>query len=372
MTLPAFFAAAAICAFTLLACEEQQVSRSEQDQVSTPSRVRPPETQATPQSNPSADTLPDAELDVGAVCARAAKTATPSRDMPSRAELVGLAGCDSEALYYGINSAPDLIRARHCAFAESERGKHPVMGGPGILMMIYANGLGVQRNGDLALRFACEFGGAEAELGMRVSRIVRADHGTSLQPPLDICDDITSGYMMGFCAGHRERMDAIVRNKRRRAATAEFPSIELDRATRAANAFFDLRARNEVDLSGTGRAMFQVEEKARLEDGLVGMFDKLRDPAFVASSDDLPSLESEMTSLLARIARCDAVFRSERELPGAISRRGVRTTQIAWVRYRTAFSTLALKVRPKTTRDIWESWLSQQRLLQLRELARGC
>jgi len=333
--------------------------------------VRTPEVPRSSQSNASAQ--PSPVLDVQAVCARAAKAEIPAKDMPNRSELASLADCDSEALYYGIGSASDFVQARRCAYAESARGKPFVLGGPGILMMIYANGLGVEANRDLALRFVCESGGADAELEARVSRVVRVEHREKLAPPLDICEDITSGYMMGFCAAHEERIDAIARNVRRGAVVAGFPRIELARVTRSASAYFDTRSRNEIDLSGTARAMLQIEEKARLEDELVNMLDRLRDSTFVPTGADLASFDdNEMTSLLTRVAHCSAMIQSEREVPGAISRSGIRKTQLAWVGYRNAFGSLALKVRPATTRKTWERWLNEQRLRQLRELAQGC
>lgn len=359
--------AAAVCALSLLACAEKPASRSEQDSVP----VRPPAAPRSSQSNAPAQ--PSPVLDAQAVCARAAKTEIPAKDMPNRSELASLADCDSEALYYGLESASDFVQARRCAYAESTRGKDFVLGGPVILMMIYANGLGVAANRDLALRFVCESGGADAELEARISRVLRGDQREKLDPPLDICDDITSGYMMGVCAAHEERIDSIARNVRRSSVTAGFPRIELERVTRSASAYFDTRARNEIDLSGTGRAMFQFQEKARLEDELVNMLDRLRDSTFVPADADLSSLDDgEMTSLLTRVAHCSAMIRSERELPGAISRSGIHKTQVAWVGYRNAFGALALKVRPATPRKTWERWLSQQRLRQLRELAQGC
>jgi hypothetical protein len=80
--------------------------------------------------------------------------------------------------------------------------------------MIYANGKGVERNLDLALRFACESGWAPGEFLYRPDRV-------------------------------KEAADA-----------------------------FEQRSTTEVDLSGTGRAAFEIEESARLQDHFIATLDR--------------------------------------------------------------------------------------------------
>ena len=105
----------------------------------------------------------------------------PGTDLPTASERASLHGCDDEAAYYGIAQAVDYRKARLCAFTHAALSE-PFLGmsvynlpkgavdtsrclgctgvieGPAILMMIYANGKGVPRNFDLAIKFACEAG----------------------------------------------------------------------------------------------------------------------------------------------------------------------------------------------------------------------
>jgi hypothetical protein len=62
----------------------------------------------------------------------------------------------------------DFERARKCAFTRAEPSPDGVMGGAEILIMVYANGQGVPKNFELALRFACTLGGAGAEISGRL------------------------------------------------------------------------------------------------------------------------------------------------------------------------------------------------------------
>jgi hypothetical protein len=80
--------------------------------------------------------------DLEATCARVEALPLPTPAPLTEAEQAALAGCDSEALYYGIGTPADPVKARQCAWLE--RGEHDgMLRGEVILMMIYANGLGV-------------------------------------------------------------------------------------------------------------------------------------------------------------------------------------------------------------------------------------
>jgi hypothetical protein len=93
-----------------------------------------------------------------------------------------------------------------------------------------------------------------------------------------LCDDITSGFMQGWCADLQERFDHEERKRKLETITAKwtlaekaaFQSLEL-----AAKVFFVASSRNEVDLTGTGRAAFEIEAQADLENGFVAALERL-------------------------------------------------------------------------------------------------
>src|ERR1700738_2989397 len=64
----------------------------------------------------------------------------------------------SYKFYYGIGVPVDYVKARQLAFVEMALNKHKdashPFAGASILMMLYANGFGVDRNLDLSIRLA--------------------------------------------------------------------------------------------------------------------------------------------------------------------------------------------------------------------------
>ena len=151
--------------------------------------------------------------------------------------------------------------------AETQNGRDDadkVFGGYAILMMVYANGLGVARNLDLATHYACNLDGAPAEMDGRVLHL--AGMKTARSPKrLDYCDDITSGRAQGECAS---RDAAKVDVKRRAGLDAlEARVSPAGRAAyaalrKAAYAYADTHSRNEVDpLTGTARDAMITEEE---------------------------------------------------------------------------------------------------------------
>jgi hypothetical protein len=313
-------------------------------------------------------------LDTDAICARYAQVPLPAADQPSPAEKKSLTGCDAEAMYYGIGVAQDFAKARKCAYAQLEAGNAPMFGGEGILMMVYAGGKGVPANLDLATKFACLVGGAPFELELRVGHFEDARKAGEPSAELDLCDHITSGFMMGHCAGHAERVAELTRGARQRAATSSLPRAQLATLERCAKAFFDSREGEEVDRTGTGRAAFMVEERATLEDDFVAALEKLNDPKFAPTPRSPEVVEKELNEVYGRVLRCIQPSGQKElpEIPGSVTSEGVRKTERLWLPYRDAWVALALKTRPGAPRDLWNAWITEARIQMLRDLESSC
>ncbi|MDD3182991.1 MAG: hypothetical protein PHD48_09335, partial [Alphaproteobacteria bacterium] len=106
--------------------------------------------------------------DVQAVCDKAHERVYPPQDSPLPADSTALRGCSSRNLYYGIKTPVDYKKARACAFVEVQNEETV---GAYVLMMVYANGYGVSKDLDLALKGACEGGGDPAEIKRRVQHL---------------------------------------------------------------------------------------------------------------------------------------------------------------------------------------------------------
>lgn len=313
-------------------------------------------------------------------CLRSAAVAIPKADLPTTAQAPRLMSCNSEALYYGFAGKPDYVRARTCAYLERAAGNRFPIASSAVLSMIYANGLGVKRNPPLATKFACEAGGAPAEINARIGDL--EDLGTmpgQLRPRFDFCDDITSGYMEGICTG----VAATYRDGRRDKAIAHVASsytppqrAALSALRGAAADYFNAHARNEVDLSGTGRGAFWIEDIQHSWNVF------LRD-LLVLEGDKLPTTDAKATQQAD--ARLNAIFHrvlaepSLRQQPpprfpppgipvigGTISRQGIRADQSLWLSYRDAWLHFAALRKPALPRSTVQVWITRQRIHNLR------
>jgi hypothetical protein len=141
-------------------------------------------------------------------CARVQRHSIPADHRPSTAQRRALSGCSSSALYYGIGQAVDYEGARHCAIIEREmdfeeyNDHYTPLRGDAILVMLYANGLGVERAPDIAIASACAMGGEAAhDIWDRVSalELMRAD--SQPRDSIDYCDHAGSSLASIVCVG---------------------------------------------------------------------------------------------------------------------------------------------------------------------------
>jgi hypothetical protein len=312
-------------------------------------------------------------------CLRSEALPIPQADLPTAAEAPRLMSCNSEALYYGFAGKPDYARARTCAYLERAAGNRFPVASSAILSMIYANGLGAKRNLPLATKFACEAGGAPAEIDARVGHL--EDLATMTAQPgqrFGFCDDITSGYMDGICAG----VAATYRDARREKSIARVASSYTPTQRAAFSAlrdaaadYFNAHARNEVDLSGTARGAFWIEDiqhswNVFLRDLLVLEADKL--PAADAEANQ--QADTRLNALFHRVlAEPSLRQRAPPGFPppgipvagGTISRQGIRADQYLWLSYRDAWLHFAAARRPALPRSTVQAWITNQRIHNL-------
>src|SRR5262249_4003081 len=158
----------------------------------------------------------------------------------------------------------DPARARQCAIVQMDdpQMRDDPFGGAALLMTIYANGQGAARDLDLALHFSCITWGAPEEHEGRVTTL-EAMKSKPAPPEFSYCDDVTSGMAGGQCAAHDQRFSQV---KREAAFTAYTKGWDAGtkqafaRLRSVATAFVEARTSNEVDLSGTLRGAFAIQE----------------------------------------------------------------------------------------------------------------
>lgn len=312
-----------------------------------------------------------------AECRKWANVQIPKQDIGNAP-----ANCDTLVLYHGRDGkgdGRDHVAARHCAYRERGAGtgiesESSPFGGSGTLMMLYANGQGVKRNPALAKRFACEYGGAPAEVSGRLEHIDALAKGGE---PMDICDDVTSGMMMGACSSREAGFAQTKREQHWRTLQTTWTPAQREawRALRkAADAYFELASSEETDMSGTARGVFAVQAYEELDIALldaVTRFDSGKRPTQKATDFARAdkALNGTYKTTLAKLAagRGDGMFGDY----GSIGPDGVRETQRAWLRYRDAWVRFAAQRWPGTPADAWKAWLTEERTEALAELVSG-
>jgi uncharacterized protein YecT (DUF1311 family) len=364
----AALARALICsALALPSCSERsdKVPASATPPV-PPSQSDPGQAVVAPPPAPAAPRETTDEPNAGdwvAVCDAVEGAEFPTSDLPSPQDKAQVKSGDSVRFYYGIGTPVDDVRARHAAFLERERGDELVLGGSAVLTMLYANGRGVERNLNLAIKLACTVGHAPAEIEGRVSRLdsmkSSRDKGT-----FDFCDDITSGFMMGHCKGLGERRRGNTRQQALEAVVAGWPAAHrkaLDVLMRAFEEFVQARSANEVDLSGTDRAAALIEAEASLRQALVERLKEAEQGTLPGHGPaDYAEADTELNRAYARALSSDLS-------DSTVTPAGIRATEKVWIRYRDAWVTFGAQRYPSVAAEVWKTLLTRERIQQLSE-----
>jgi uncharacterized protein YecT (DUF1311 family) len=302
-----------------------------------------------------------------AICRRLGDPDPPAADRPTSAEIAALKGCSSEKLYYGEGMTPDFRKARLCAFIEVAGADDQVFGGSTILMQVYANGLGVSRNPDLATAYACRIEGAAAESDGRVLHMqalkTKPEH-------VDYCDDITSGLAQGYCQSRASAKAAVGRDARLKALQAGLsPSARpLYAPMKAAfDAFVDAHVRGEVDLSGTARAAEEFQEEDKVRDQFEKDLRRLLAGQWAAgSAQDAKAADAQLNASYRKALASAA----GKDNFSTVKADDIRKAERAWLAYRDAFHPFAAAAAPNVNPDAVGTRLTKLRTAQLDDLAR--
>lgn len=308
------------------------------------------------------------------ICARMAHAEPPASDRPTTAQRQALVGCDGEALLYGIGRPADPAKARLCAFVQRA---HPAMKGEpsglfdgnGLLMTIYANGLGVPRNKAVATHLACD-GVFAAPIARedRVLHLAGARHAPFYKAIFSPCDDVTSGAQQGACAEHALR----IRNAEQ-ASTLDHYAASLPAQARTRFAALRLaqanwahaRAEGEIDQSGTARGALVADEEALQNADFLDMVKRLRTghPPHTGASK-LREAQARIDKVLPHLLAITASNSG-----GEITSSGIGKAQAAWIAYRDAWGAFAKIAYPQWGADGAEAWVAMKRADMLSHMA---
>lgn len=291
----------------------------------------------------------------------------PVDDKPAAESVSLLANCSSYELYYGINQKLDPVKARLCAFDETDKQREDgPFSGNAMLMTIYANGVGAKRNLPLAIKLACKIEGALAEMEYRVNHLERLRVQNWQGNDFSLCDDITSRLMQGYCASHLEDFSKIkrkndlleIQSKWSQAEIASYASLR-----KASDQYFDSHSENEVDQSGTAGTAMMIEARSALERELLDILKKLEQGRLKKlNRGKFVEADAKLNAVYKKTQ-----FNSEQGW-GTVTKDGIRTTQRSWLKYRDAWVAFCKVKYPGTDVDSLRTLLTLLRVDLLKSI----
>lgn len=282
----------------------------------------------------------------------------PFPHRPTKEQAQALKDCEAEKPYYGIGMHFDYVKARQCAFAKDDHE---------VLMMLYANGLGVPRNYAVAKMAACRAGPSAIETPGRLSMLTRMQMGQEgPSPKIDMCDDVSSTVLQVRCTAiatalaGQERDEKIDRMSSRWSDAQKAALLQL---RKQAAAFADARSNGEVDRSGSGAAAYMSEEaNAQQEDFLKSLldFENRKLPDF--TQEDALKAEREMNEVFLRLKRS-----KDPGNPGLVQFAGIESAQRSWMAYRDAWVAFGKVRYPAVSAYAWKAYFTRKRIPMLKE-----
>lgn len=302
-------------------------------------------------------------------CAKVAAVRPPASDRPTPAQRSTLAGCDSEALYYGIGQKAAPEKARLCAFIEQEKETDTQpegFSGSHILMMIYANGKGAQRNTPYAIHLACTSSWAPAERDSRVQHLLGKKESW-YKSDFEFCDDATSGLTGGYCTAHdlrfkKVKQDAALNNFKNHLSEkdqAAFATLQ-----KAQAAWAQARSDKEIDLSGTSRASFGLDEENLQNQDFIDMLERVQNgkpPAL--GPTQFAQANAKMQDALTKLAAKKDTLQD-----GTVTVQSIQQAQTVWIAYRDAWADFVKTAYPSWTQTSIKTWLTMKRADMLMHL----
>jgi uncharacterized protein YecT (DUF1311 family) len=255
-------------------------------------------------------------------------------------------------------------QVRECAVAN---------GNNAVLMMLYANGFGVQRDTDRAIHYACSLDFiAKAEMEGRIKHLA---HGLGNGKPFDQCDDITSGYMGTICAGIQQSQDERSRNSRldRMRSTLPVASRSAFAKLHAAAERYAEAGAGETDMRGTAAPGFAVELQGRLRKEFAqAALGAVKGKLPASSPAEFAQLDSELNRLYQSVMTAPSTQDGwpDRIGDSTISHTDVRAAERLWLAYRNAFVAFQQTLPSGSDPTAIKTLLTSQRIAQLTDVAR--
>jgi len=313
----------------------------------------------------------DDEVDVDKECARLANLQAPASDMRTTNVQNDLAGCNAEELYYDTQSdskatQTDWNRVRACSFAKNDSS---------VLMMLYANGFGVKRNYDLAIRYACRQRTPESDFAVDVmitDLFTRKTSGTEPTEQFEQCKFCANNISCGQCVYIEESQKDKARMRRLSEIGHRMDvgqKAAFDKLVQTAQDFALSSSRNETDQSGSSRASYVIGAEADVQKLFLKDVEQceqgtLPDYTLV----QFAALDKQLNSSYQAIMHTRIEGENKPLLPTGITKSGIKETQKIWLKFRDAWVDYGRLRYSQVPAYAWKAMLTERRIKQLEDL----
>ena len=244
------------------------------------------------------------------------------------------------------------------------------------LAEIYANGWGVQRNPSLAIALICHGKGEPSEIiGMvnslyasRFSDWYDSKNQEHLQAVFDFCDyantndsiwcDMTRNQLIGQYAEDYKRNNkftTIIQN------WTGPQKIAFNILKERADDFISEHANSEQDTSGTSSLQVIIGEKEQRKDEFLRELQTF-EAGQLPKQTDFSEADKSLNVLYIKVLQHVKTINPDTGETIV----GIRSTERKWIKYRDAWVTFATLRYPHTTPALWKTWVTQQRIAQLK------
>lgn len=263
-----------------------------------------------------------------------------------------------DKLHQALTSDAEWAGVRACALAAHDNA---------VLTMLYANGLGVPRNLDVATHYACSATDSLPGFEYRINELQALKSGERTGR-YDQCDDRSSGAMQAVCAEIDDRQAEKIRTAFIARLRRQLPASQqaaLDDLVAAGRAYADARP-GETDGHGSAAAAMATAAEARENEWLREHLAAFEKGDFNLSSPaELPEDEAELNRLFGAIMATPSATVSDL----TVTKSSVRAAQALWLAYRDAWIRFAALRYPAVPSEAVKVELTTWRAHLLRELA---
>ena len=291
-------------------------------------------------------------------CMKVKHLVIPEQDLPPKNWAQNTKNCDAQNLYYNSLTQDEWDKTRYCAISSNDDA---------VLMMLYANGYGVKKDYDLAIKYACQIPAAQFETSGRVIRLASRPQGGPTNEAFDQCDDASSKLMINTCAWIQKRFSDRKLARSIENLTTNWTDQQkksFEKLLASHKQYEEVRGRSEwVCLTATCGSEILYFKIGEL-DKFINEIRKIEEdgpPKFTIN--DYQSLDQNLNDIYQSIM-ADPDFGKN----STIQKNMIRKTQRAWLKYREAWVLFGKTKYPDSNISSWRAYITQQRIFELKDL----